>query len=183
MSQEECNGYAKMVAVFSGTTTDLPEEEKWKLSKMPVEQRQDMVKLFTALVNYCRSPSAATMTEMVRTEHEKETRTCLVSANPFTQTFKRVAGSNNWTSNDGPNGPCGTVVISRLQKDPKYPLWSYITRKTITNPNGEPFHLAEAALSWTKPSMFTIGSRRTSLPNATTSNLDINRLVLERATF
>ncbi|MFG3592265.1 hypothetical protein [Bradyrhizobium sp. RDI18] len=138
MSQEECNNLSKLGAAFSGASTDLPEEGKIKISKMPVEQRQDMVKVFTALLNHCRSPSAATMTEVVRITHEQETRTCRVSANPFTQTFKRVAGSNNWTSNDGPNGPCGTVVISRLQKDdPKYSLWSYVTRKTITNPNGE----------------------------------------------
>ena len=139
MPQEECNGISKMLAVLSGASTDMPEEGKLKLSKMPAAQRQDMVKSVTALLNHCRSPSAATVTEMVRTQHEMETRTCLVSANPFTQTFKRVTGSNNWTANDGPNGPCGAVNISRLQKDPKYPMWSYVTRKTITNPNGEWF--------------------------------------------
>jgi hypothetical protein len=139
MPQEECNSYSKTIAALGGATADLPEEGKLKLSKMPMEHRQAMVKLITALLNHCRSPSAATMTEIASTVHEQETRTCLVSANPFTQTFKRVAGSNNWTSNEGPSGPCGTVVIARLQKDPKYPLWNYITRKTITNPNGEAF--------------------------------------------
>ena len=129
-----------MLALLSGASADgMPEEGKLKLSKMPVQQRQDMVKSATTLLNYCRSPSAATMTEMIRAEHEKNTRTCSVSANPFTQTFKRVTGSNNWTSNQGPNGPCGTVNISRWQKDPKYPMWNYITRRTITNPNGEWF--------------------------------------------
>jgi len=108
------------------------------ISKMPAEQKQDVVKFLTAMLNYCKSPSAATATEMVRAEHEQQTRTCLVHAKPFTQTFKHLAGTNTWVSNEGPDGPCGTVVIARLQKDdPKYSLWTYITRKTITNPNGE----------------------------------------------
>ena len=139
MSQEECNGYSKFVAALSGATTDLPEELKLELSKKwPAEQKQDLVKLITAMLNYCRSPSAATMTEFARTQHEQETRTCLVSTNIFTQTFKRLAGSNSWISNDGPSGPCGTVVIARLQTEPgSVALWNYITRKTITNPDGK----------------------------------------------
>lgn len=137
MAAEECNNMTKMVWALNGSANaELPEEARAKIAAMPAAQKQDMAKLFTAFANHCKSPSAATMAEVVRLGHE-ETRTCSVSTNPFTQMFKRVAGSDIWTSSDGPNGPCGTVLVSSFQKDPKYSLWTYVTQKTITNPKGE----------------------------------------------
>lgn len=137
MSAEECDRLTKMVFALTINAVDLPQEAQTKISAMPTEQKQDMSKLFTALSKHCKNPSAATISEVARIGHEQETRTCSVSANPFAQTFRRVAGSNTWTSNDGPNGPCGTVLVSSLQRDPKYSLWTYVTQKTITNPKGE----------------------------------------------
>jgi len=82
-------------------------------------------------------------------EHDKEVRTCQVSSNVFTQTFKYVqdytSNSGAWVVQSQPEGPCGIVQLSRFEPvitkigDTNYTNWNYIAKKAITNPKGQAF--------------------------------------------
>ena len=58
--------------------------------------------------------------------------------------FKWNQQTQNWISQEGPGGPCGTVDISTLKEEKPKPLglntqgvfWSYTQKRLITNPSG-----------------------------------------------
>jgi hypothetical protein len=133
---EECSRFIKIIDALRGSpNVDLPEETLRSISKMPEDQKQDNLKISAAMVKWCKGDtSAATFLEFVRLTLDVKSRTCIASSRWFTQTFKRVLASDTWTSNEGPTGYCGTVIVSTLKKDPKSSFWTYAMRKMVTNP-------------------------------------------------
>lgn len=97
-----------------------------------------------AMMKLCQTRSLDDYLSVVRLTHEQETQTCLVSSYRFQQQFKRVAsgaGSEAWVVDEGPQGECGIVQLSRFEADRSisgaYKFWDYISRKAVTLPDAE----------------------------------------------
>lgn len=141
MDKKECS---QMEAMFSAIKSGVPtaemnaEEFKRGLQKLNPDQKADVLKAFEPLINYCKSQTEQNYLEIATAEHKKNTKTCLVSSFKFKQRLRRV-DADNWSVVDNPNGACGIVNVSRLArgKGEAKSLWSYYSKKVITNPNGE----------------------------------------------
>jgi hypothetical protein len=101
------------------------------------EQVKVAEEMITPMFRVCDDPSERNVRAMVRTNVERENLTCkIVSLRPFELTFQ-LQPDGRWLSNDGPSGPCGVILITTLEKDPKYSvLWTYTQRRLITNKAG-----------------------------------------------
>ena len=78
---------------------------------------------------------------MIQTAHDKDMRTCKVSANTFEGTFNAIAsqsGADTWVAQSTPSGPCGAVQLSRFESESAAGVrfWKFFSRKAITNPTG-----------------------------------------------
>lgn len=136
MKAEECAQFEQIVGWLrnpqSATRTDATKD----LATLAAKAKEDAIRMFSALAEHCRAPTDQTVTKLVTTGFDQKTRTCLISTHRFSMKFKPVESSNVWTSNDGPNGPCGVITVGRLEPDPKYPMsWNYTQHKVITNPS------------------------------------------------
>jgi hypothetical protein len=104
-------------------------------------QKADMAKMIGSWRDVCRTPTEAKFIEFVRGNHERDTRTCKVSANAYTQRFRRVNGTGPWVVVDKPSGVCGIVNVSRFEADRSVgsglSFWRYHAKKVITNPSGK----------------------------------------------
>jgi hypothetical protein len=88
----------------------------------------------------CNVPTTETVREFLTYVLQKETKTCRIWTNPWSETFTKQPG-DKWVSNRGPGGICGVVTVSTLESkpiDPKNPnslvrLWIYETQRVVTN--------------------------------------------------
>jgi hypothetical protein len=99
----------------------------------------DIKSLLSAIGNFCKAPSRETAEALIRIGHEKQSRTCNVGSHNFSQNF--ILDTNmNWVSKEGPEGECGTIMVSTFKKvkdrDYSLALWTYTTQKIITNKDG-----------------------------------------------
>ncbi|MGR9372454.1 hypothetical protein [Rhizobium leguminosarum] len=101
-----------------------------------------MLDTFRALAGMCDHPTEENFLKITMADHAKDLRTCQVSSNPFTQEFVWVSDFANggaWVVSSQPEGPCGVVQLSRIEKDQSDAsgrFWRYIARKAATNPSG-----------------------------------------------
>lgn len=112
------------------------------MAQMTSLQRKDLTALMDAMRRYCKDPTEANYLSIVETGLDRDSRTCMISANPYKQRFKQVLGSNVWVvAQDGPEGSCGVVNVSRFESEKSLNLsfWKYYARKTVTNRSGEAF--------------------------------------------
>ena len=108
-------------------------------SAMSLPEKSAAKPLLIAALRFCESPTEANYIEFAKVGLEKDSRTCNVTVNPYTQIFSQIANTDKWVVNqsEGPLGVCGVVNISRFEKDGKYPLWNYFAKKVVTNKAGE----------------------------------------------
>lgn len=107
-------------------------------------QKRDFLRTGKGKMDFCKSRTQENFLNIVRVAHEKDTRTCKVSANTFKQTFRlvqnNISGTGAWVVQGTPEGPCGIVELSRFEpergKDSKLVFWKYVARKAVTNPQG-----------------------------------------------
>jgi hypothetical protein len=138
-SQEECNTFSQMLEILEGRATAPKPEALAKLSPL---ERRDASALAKASVQACKSKSEADALAVLRVSQDKDFRTCRVSSHGFTQSFKRsppsAGGQSAWIAQGTPEGPCGTVQLSRFEYEKStvagIGFWNYIARKAITNP-------------------------------------------------
>jgi hypothetical protein len=133
-----------MVEILEGRKK-APKEDGWK--EFTEMQKKDYLIITKALLEFCKSKTEQNFLNVIRLGHEKDTRTCKVSSQPFKQRFRFVSddisGAGSWVTEGAPEGPCGFVQLSRfepdLQRDFKRAFWKYIARKAVTNPQGSFF--------------------------------------------
>jgi hypothetical protein len=145
LGADECSGVEKFLnALRTGDTSGLPDPlfTSRKLNAMSAGEKKALDELMSATVAYCRAPTEANFLNIARIDFLKKTKTCIAASNAFKQTFRRVETSDNWTSNEGPTGPCGVVNVSRFEAErgsTNLTFYRYITRKIITEPKGQAF--------------------------------------------
>jgi hypothetical protein len=145
-TSEECGTYKQMQAVFEGKAqAPMPEG----LTALTAVEKADGLKVARLMTEYCERPSEEAFLAVVRASHEREVRTCKVSAHTFKQSFRKVlSGASRlptWVAQSQPEGVCGTVQLSRFEAEEtpvgtsKFTNWKYVARKAISNPNAELF--------------------------------------------
>lgn len=128
-TKESCN---KLQALFDRA------DEK---NRMPKEVFQRAGKL---LLEFCLNSSKSNFNNLVDVVIDDQTRTCLIGANTFHQTFKKhfdyKTGNTTWIVKDEPTGECGIIAFSRFEIDQSakdFTAWKYFSRKAITNPKAK----------------------------------------------
>jgi hypothetical protein len=91
-----------------------------------------MTKVVVAMETMCKSSTRDNYEALIRASLELEITTCSVSVGRWTLSFTKQTDTR-WVSNDGPNGVCGVVLITTLERETKNNLWTYTQRKIVTN--------------------------------------------------
>lgn len=141
MDAEECKMFKDLVDILEGRKKPPKEEDFKGITDL---QKRDLLKTGKGMMDFCKSRTEENFLNIVRLGHEKDTRTCQMSANTFKQTFRFVqdnlSGTGAWVVQGTPEGPCGIVQLSRFEperlKDSKLVFWKYVARKAVTNPQG-----------------------------------------------
>lgn len=142
--RKSCAEIATLIEVYEGKRSE-PKVEA--IAKMSDKEKKDSIELLRSIDRACKSPTLENYLAFIRLGHEREMRTCVVSAYAFKQTFRRLAspkqGPSTWVVQSSPTGPCGVVELSRFEPYNKmllgkpFPLWRYVAKKAVTNPKGE----------------------------------------------
>jgi len=137
MSDERsCDGIQTLFEVITNKST--PEAKS-----MPEAQYQASKKSIELMGQFCKSPTKANWAAIVENSINQDLHTCKVGSLPFSQTFKRTKDAKNntvWVVNSKASGPCAVVRLDRFQIAPDsgdMTFWQYISKKAITNPNGD----------------------------------------------
>lgn len=141
ISAEDCAMYKDLVDVLENRKK-APNEEGFK--EFTDQQKKDYIKTGKGMLEICKSRTEKNFLNVVRLDHEKNSRTCQVSAKKFKQTFRfiqdNISDIGAWVVQGTPEGPCGIVHLSRFEpdrmEDSKLVLWKYVARKAVTNPSG-----------------------------------------------
>lgn len=121
--QSECGSLAKDIQAARGSLASADNTIKRYASDW-----------FAAVEAACKSPTRANLEALERAAQAGDLATCKVWVNRWTHTFTKQSAVR-WVSNDGPNGICGTILISILEPrdgDSDF-FWKYSQQRVITN--------------------------------------------------
>lgn len=129
---KECQqmGQAKDVAMQAIKTGKGPDGQP-----VNVKELQDNMPFFNAIADACANPNLNTVRRVIEVFTDRKIRTCKVLNLYSKIQFKWNEQTQNWISQEGPSGSCGTVNISTLKQD-KPRLWFYAQKRVFTNPSG-----------------------------------------------
>ena len=137
-SKKDCKMYEQILSFFEGKIPAPNKNSEEMIKNMKSFQKDDFIKLSKSVLKYCKTPDLNNFLKMVTIGHDKKSRTCKVSSNSFKQKFEKVdLLSDTWRVVPEAYGPCGIIQLDRLELDKKYSFWNYISKKAITNPNGQ----------------------------------------------
>lgn len=157
LSAAQCAGIEELRDVLTGKK---PAPNGKPTATLSDVEKRDSLASTEALLAYCVKPSEEAAINITLLEHDKAKRTCRVSSNPYTQSFKRIVNQekNTWVvAQDGPDGVCGFVNLSRFESEESSGLffWNYVARRATTNPTGKllgascaEFEETEFSYSW-----------------------------------
>lgn len=105
------------------------------MATIPEPERLDTLKEIDSLEKACASPNKENLEAWLRQQNDRSSRTCSIWVNTYEQTFT-LQSAGVWVHSGQPDGICGAVHISTLEKEEgTASLWSYRTRKIITAKN------------------------------------------------
>jgi hypothetical protein len=141
LSDDDCKWPGDVIEILEGRKKPPPEARFHELSEL---EKKDTLKMMRAMVQFCKSKTEEDYLNIIRLRHDKDSRTCRVSSNPYKQTFRFVSDNlsknGTWVIQGQPDGPCGFVQLSRFEMDRdnslKFVNWNYIARRATTNPQG-----------------------------------------------
>jgi hypothetical protein len=131
---KDCSDFENTLSYIRGGKANLSADVKANIGKLTGRERQDMEQNTTMLVDFCKNPTEENAMNIARFVQQKETKTCRVLTTNFSQTFQRVT-ADAWVSKEGPDGLCGVVTISRLERvgAGSTGFWVYTTSRVVTN--------------------------------------------------
>ncbi len=133
----ECSRFAELGnAVRNPSMASAKPDFQTKLRAMSDTEKKDLLSLSDVFAAYCQNQNADAAGRMAAITFDRDSRTCRVVSHQFSMRFRRVQQSNTWTSNDGPDGPCGAITVASMEQEPQSPmLWNYVQKRVITNPS------------------------------------------------
>jgi hypothetical protein len=144
--------------------------------KVNPRQAQDGKVYLDALAQVCKNTNRKTIRHFIEVMTDKDVRTCQVSNSYAHMSFNYDFPTQMWVSREGPQGPCGFIIVATLEKDKQNPsFWAYTERKLYTNPsaNFEPlgpacsqFHDRTAHYTWQAADNFEDCTYLTNAPSA-----------------
>ena len=137
-SKKDCKMYEQILSFFEGKIPAPNKNSEDMIKNMKSFEKNDFIKLSKSVLKYCKTPDMNNFLKMVTIGHDKKSRTCKVSSNSFKQKFEKVdLLSDTWRVVPEAKGACGIIQLDRLELDKEYSFWNYISKKAITNPNGQ----------------------------------------------
>lgn len=117
------------------------------MKSMDSAQKKYLLDYITSYKAFCDNSTEENFLKVVRAGLYKDSKTCTVSSNSFTQTFVHVADASSehgvWVVESKPEGDCGIVRLDRFvadkQSGSKFVPWTYFSKKFVTNKAGEAF--------------------------------------------
>src|SRR5208337_171077 len=88
-----------------------------------------------SIKDVCDHPSDDVARNFFNKLIQKELKTCHVRNIYYNRTFARDYGASTWTTQEGPNGPCGKIVIRTLIPEEKF-FWNYVEKEIQLMPHG-----------------------------------------------
>jgi peroxiredoxin len=143
LSKQECQGYEQFLsALKTGRAPKGKDQKEFErsLALLQPEEKQDQQSIISSMTDYCNRPTESNFLRMVQAMFDKNTRTCSVSVNRFSQRFNKLPGTDTWVVVDTPTGPCGVVQLDRFvadKSDSNIVFWNYFAKKAVTNKTGE----------------------------------------------
>jgi hypothetical protein len=136
---KECREAEAFAAELQGILPKGAESDSMKEVFGSTLQKTDLTKMADAMLAFCKSPTEENFLNLTGFSFDIEARTCSVISSSYKQRFKQVYGSDTWTVvQDGPQGVCGIVNVSRFEPDATEPVfWKYFAKKVVTNKSGE----------------------------------------------
>lgn len=92
--------------------------------------------MLKAMIDVCKRPAPETAAMFFKILTDQDEHSCKIHNNYSQSTFTWNYQTNSWTSQEGPIGPCGSIVIGTLAQDPQNHFWRYVEKTVRTNPNG-----------------------------------------------
>ncbi len=116
----------------------------------PVDVReiQDQMPFINAVADACANPTVNTVRRVIEISTDRKIKTCKVHNFYSKMQFQWNGQTQNWVSQEGPIGPCGTINISTLETDKSVNIggtniggtnlfWLYTQKRLFTNPGGQ----------------------------------------------
>lgn len=87
-----------------------------KFNQRHPSQKQDKIRVFEVNLAFCLSSPKVAMREFALFEHDRETRTCSIQQQAFTEIYEKI-NDNLWIYQVGPDdSPCKRISISTLRR-------------------------------------------------------------------
>lgn len=134
MDPKQCSDFENTLSFLRGGQSNVSAEVRSNLQKLSQREWKDAEQNTAMLVAFCKNPIEDNIVDMARSSYEKDTKTCRILTAQFEQIFHRVT-ADSWVSNEGPDGLCGVVSVSRLERVSagSSSFWVYTTKRVVTN--------------------------------------------------
>lgn len=140
---ERISGLA--AALQNGAVPDGVDRDEYlsEMSKIGAEAKARTLHMFELFSAFCADKNKRNYAELLRYMIERDERTCVISAHPYTQRFRYFPQTGTWVvRQDGPEGACGIVNVSRFEPEKgvsDFTFWNYHAQKIVTNKGGQSF--------------------------------------------
>jgi hypothetical protein len=134
MDAKQCSEFEDTLTYLRSGNANVSADVRSNLQKLSRRERQDLEQNTAMLVAFCKNPTEEVMANIARYTYEKDTKTCSILTAQYSQVFQRLTG-DSWVSNEGPDGLCGVVTISRLERVSagSSGFWVYTVKRVVTN--------------------------------------------------
>lgn len=140
---DEMTSSALVEANTSSLCTEVPKQLEVLRSggdfgtDLSTAQRAAALAYLEVVGSFCADPSDATAHILFGFIEERKARTCKIGTQRFDLTMDWNSQSGRWESVSTPEGGCGVVTMTFLEKDAAYPtFWNYREQTVVTNKAG-----------------------------------------------
>lgn len=147
----DCDELAKLskgVAEAIKNPAKIPVDKRAVVLNLPKEKLRELMDTTIALERVCRKKTIENINTLRNLLLKAESTTCRVGSHSWKEVFQKAPPNYSdpenlpvWISKSEPSGDCGIVLLNRFEQvaisDSKVKFWNYVSRKAITNPNGQ----------------------------------------------
>lgn len=131
---KDCSEFENTLSYLRGGKSNISSDVRSNVQKLTKRERQDLEQNTAMLVAFCKNPTEENAVSMARFALQKDAKTCRIYTSQYSLTFQRIT-ADTWASNQGPDGLCGVVSVSRLERvvTGSSSFWVYTTKRVVNN--------------------------------------------------